>query len=69
MKWPAAAVGCSFMAPRRCKWNSTYNVEEPIIIIRWRLVIAILVGKEAPDFAAPAVMGDNEIVDEFKLSS
>ena len=31
--------------------------------------MAVLVGKEAPDFTAPAVMGDNEIVDEFKLSS
>jgi hypothetical protein len=33
------------------------------------LIIAVLAGKEAPDFTVPAVMGDNEIVDEFKLSS
>ncbi len=68
MKWLAAAVGCSFMAPRRCKWNSAYNVEEPIIVIGWGFIIAILVGEEAPAFAVSAVVGDNGIVDEFKLS-
>lgn len=31
--------------------------------------MSVLVGKPAPDFTAPAVMGDNTINDAFKLSS
>ncbi len=30
--------------------------------------MAVLVGKQAPDFTAPAVMGNNDIVEEFKFS-
>lgn len=30
--------------------------------------MAVLVGKQAPDFTATAVMGNNEIVDAYKLS-
>lgn len=30
--------------------------------------MGVLVGRPAPDFAAPAVLGNGEIVDEFKLS-
>lgn len=30
--------------------------------------MAVLVGKKAPDFKAPAVMGNNEIVDDFTFS-
>ena len=30
--------------------------------------MAVLVGKNAPDFTAPAVLGNGEIVDAFTLS-
>lgn len=30
--------------------------------------MSILVGRQAPDFTAPAVLGNGEIVDEFRLS-
>jgi len=31
--------------------------------------MAVLVGKEAPDFTASAVLGDGSIVDEFNLKN
>ena len=31
--------------------------------------MSVLVGKEAPDFTAPAVMPDNQIEDKFNLKS
>lgn len=31
--------------------------------------MSVLVGKEAPDFTAPAVMGNNEIVEDFNLKN
>lgn len=30
--------------------------------------MGVLVGRKAPDFTAPAVMGDGQIIDEFKFS-
>lgn len=30
--------------------------------------MSVLVGKQAPDFTVPAVLGDGSIVDEFSLS-
>jgi len=30
--------------------------------------MSVLVGKQAPDFDVPAVLGNGEIVDSFKLS-
>ena len=30
--------------------------------------MSVLVGKQAPDFTVPAVLGDGEIVDSFNLS-
>ena len=30
--------------------------------------MSVLVGRKAPDFAVPAVLGNGEIVDSFKLS-
>ncbi len=31
--------------------------------------MSVLVGKQAPDFTVPAVLGNGEIVDSFTLSS
>ena len=30
--------------------------------------MSVLVGKKAPDFTVPAVLGDGQIVDDFNLS-
>ena len=33
----------------------------------WRNLMSVLVGREAPDFTVPAVLGSGEIVDNFNL--
>jgi peroxiredoxin (alkyl hydroperoxide reductase subunit C) len=33
----------------------------------WRSIVGVLVGREAPDFSAAAVLGDGTIVDEFNF--
>jgi peroxiredoxin (alkyl hydroperoxide reductase subunit C) len=34
----------------------------------WRREMSVLVGKQAPDFTVPAVLGDGQIVDSFSFS-
>jgi peroxiredoxin (alkyl hydroperoxide reductase subunit C) len=34
----------------------------------WRKLMSVLVGKQAPDFTVPAVLGDGQIVDSFSFS-
>ncbi len=36
--------------------------------IHWRIIMGVLVSRKAPDFTAPAVLGNGEIVDNFNFA-